>query len=105
MNTTVQFCSINMSSFLWKSFITQDGDSALTLAARDGLTDVVMELVKAGANLDLQNNVKTYLHSSSTVSKIGNAIFTLSSGWRLSCHHFHSESATSHSEGASEGRE
>ena len=39
--------------------VTQDGDSALTLAARHGHTDdvVVVELVKRGANLDLQNKV------------------------------------------------
>ena len=37
--------------------VTQDGDSALTLAARHGLADGVVELVKAGANLDLQNCV------------------------------------------------
>ena len=39
------------------SFVTQNGDSALILAARHGLTDGVVELVKAGANLDLQNTV------------------------------------------------
>ena len=38
-------------------FITQYGDSALMLAAWRGRTEVVMELVKAGANLDLQNKV------------------------------------------------
>ena len=35
----------------------QYGSSALMMAARGGLTDIVVELVKAGANLDLQNNV------------------------------------------------
>ena len=39
--------------------VTQNGDSALTLAARHGRTYVVVELVKAGANLDLQNHVLT----------------------------------------------
>ena len=38
-------------------FYTQRGDSALTLAALHGLTNAVVELVKAGANLDLKNNV------------------------------------------------
>ena len=38
-------------------FITQDGDSALTLAASGGHTDVVVELVKVRAKLDLQNKV------------------------------------------------
>ena len=39
------------------SVITQDGDSALILAAMNGHTEVVVELVKANANLDLQNEV------------------------------------------------
>ena len=39
------------------SFITQVGDSALTLAAWRGHTNIVVELVKAGAKLDLQNKV------------------------------------------------
>ena len=53
--------ALSLFQFSFSVFIftlsTQDGDSALTLAARDGLTDVVVELVKAGANLDLQNEV------------------------------------------------
>ena len=50
------------------SVITQDGDSVLTLAAREGRTEVVPLLLKAGANTDLQNKVcqhKTYI---STIS-------------------------------------
>ena len=39
------------------SVITQDGDSALIRAAREGHTEVVVELMKAKANLDLQNKV------------------------------------------------
>lgn len=39
------------------SSATQDGDLALTLAAKHGHTDIVVELVKAGANLNLQNKV------------------------------------------------
>ena len=39
------------------SVITQDGDSALIVAARKGDTKVVSLLVKAGAALDLQNKV------------------------------------------------
>ena len=35
----------------------QYGSSALMMAARNGHTNVVVELVKAGAKLDLQNNV------------------------------------------------
>ena len=37
---------------------TQDGDSALMMA---GHTNVVVELVKAGAKLELQNNVRSYI--------------------------------------------
>ena len=37
---------------------TQDGDSALTMATRQGMTEVVSLLLKAGANTDLQNKVK-----------------------------------------------
>ena len=42
---------------LLMSVITQDGNSALILAAVWGKTEVVVELVKAGANVDLQNEV------------------------------------------------
>ena len=42
-------------------FITQDGDSALTLAAWSGHTNFVVKLVKAGADLDLQNKVQNYI--------------------------------------------
>ena len=46
-----------MCVILHTSVITQDGDSALMEAAYRGRTDVVVELVKAGALLDLQNTV------------------------------------------------
>ena len=39
------------------SVIIQDGDSALMRVAYWGHTETVTELVKAKANLDLQNNV------------------------------------------------
>ena len=39
------------------SVITQDGDTALTEAAFQGRTEVVVELINSGATLDLQNNV------------------------------------------------
>ena len=39
------------------SIITQDGMSAVHLAAWTEKTDVVVELVKNGANLNLQNKV------------------------------------------------
>ena len=49
-------------------FYTQFGDSALTLAASGGHTDVVVELVKGGASLDLQNKVfTTATHTSLTL--------------------------------------
>ena len=37
--------------------ITQDGDTALMMAARDGRTEVVTLLLEAGANADLKNEV------------------------------------------------
>ena len=46
-----------VSVSLHMSVITQSGDSSLTLAARNGETEVVSLLVKAGAALDLQNKV------------------------------------------------
>ena len=41
------------------SVITQEGVSVLMEAARAGKTEVVVELVKAGANVDMQNEVRT----------------------------------------------
>ena len=38
----------------------QDGDSALMVAVKYCHTNVVLELVKAGANLDIQNKVRNY---------------------------------------------
>ena len=46
--------------FTTTSVITQYGQIALMIAARRGHTEVVVELVKAKANLDLQNNVCHY---------------------------------------------
>lgn len=46
----VSICHVHMSM----SLITQDGDSALMQAAN---TEVAVELVTAGANLNLQNAV------------------------------------------------
>ena len=42
---------------LHMSVITQDGCSALMEAAMRGKTEVVVELVKAGANVDMQDDV------------------------------------------------
>ena len=43
---------------LHMSVITQNGNSALMMAVREGRTEVVPLLLKAGANTDLQNKVK-----------------------------------------------
>ena len=39
------------------SVTAQDGETALMIAAVYGRTDVVVELVRGGANLDLQKKV------------------------------------------------
>ena len=39
---------------------SQNGDSALMLAASHGDTDIVVDLIKAGASFDIQNKVKHY---------------------------------------------
>ena len=44
---------------LHMSVITQNGWSALTEAAMKGESEAVVELVKAGANVDMQNAVRT----------------------------------------------
>ena len=46
--------------FTTTSVITQLGETALMIAVSYGHTKVVLELVKANANLDLQNNVCHY---------------------------------------------
>ena len=50
------FCEV-ISVSLHMSVITQNGDSPLMMAVRWGVTEAVSLLVKAGANLDLQNKV------------------------------------------------
>ena len=42
---------------LHMSVITQSGNSALIKSTMEGRTKVVVELVKAGANMELQNTV------------------------------------------------
>ena len=49
--------SISVCVMLHMSLITQDGIFALMVAARKGETKVVVELVKAGANVDMQTKV------------------------------------------------
>ena len=50
------FCEV-ISVSLHMSVITQDGESALMMAARRGRTEVVSLLLKAGANVHVQNKV------------------------------------------------
>ena len=44
--------------YRWLSIITQDGDSALILASGLCETEAIVELIKAGANVNLQNDVR-----------------------------------------------
>ena len=46
-----------MYVILHTSVITQEGYSPLMVAAKGGRTEVVVELVKSGADLNLQNKV------------------------------------------------
>ena len=46
-----------VSVILHMSVITQSGNSALMEAAYEGRTETVAELVKAGADMNLQNKV------------------------------------------------
>ena len=57
------FCEV-ISVSLHMSVITQNGDSALMVAAKKYYTEVVSLLLEAGANIDLQNkvNAKAALH-------------------------------------------
>ena len=50
------FCEV-ISVSLHMSVITQDGNSALMMAAWQGMTEIVSLLLEAGANLHLQNKV------------------------------------------------
>ena len=42
---------------IWLSSLPQDQDTALTIASYHGKTEVVMELLAAGALTDIQDNV------------------------------------------------
>ena len=50
---------IMYTPFTTTSVITQSGETALMKAASEGYTEVVVELVKAKANFDLQDEVCT----------------------------------------------
>ena len=52
-----------MCVILHMSVITQDGWSALMVAAREGKTEAVVELVKAGANVDMQTKAYQYIYA------------------------------------------
>ena len=54
--------SISVCVILHMSVITQDGWSALMLAACMGKNEAVVELVKAGANVDMQTKVCQYIY-------------------------------------------
>ena len=56
--SSVAYVSVHIQ---YMSIITQDGTTALQVAAGNGKTDVVVELVKNGANLNLQNEVCYYI--------------------------------------------
>ena len=52
-----------MYVILHMSVITQDGYTALMEAAKRGRTEAVVELVKCGADLNLQDEVCHMLHT------------------------------------------
>ena len=55
------FCEV-ISVSLHMSVITQNGESALMMAASEGRTEVVSQLLEAGANTDLHNKVHVGAH-------------------------------------------
>ena len=59
-----------MCVILHMSVITQNGASALMAAAREGKTEAVVELVKAGANVDMQTKVCQYIYVVHDVHKL-----------------------------------
>ena len=56
------FCEVNSVSLHMSAVITQSGDSVLMMAVRKGMTEVVSLLLKAGANIHLQNKVHVGVH-------------------------------------------
>ena len=59
-----------MCVILHMCVITQNGWSALMMAADEGKTEAVVELVKAGANVDMQNKVCQYIYVVHDVHKL-----------------------------------
>ena len=59
-----------MCVILHMSVITQRGLSALMKAAKRGHTEAVVELVKAGANVDMQTKVCQYIYVVHDVHKL-----------------------------------
>ena len=57
-----------MCVLLHTSFVTQHGWSALMRVAWEGRTEAVTELAKAGADLNLQNNVCHFVAGTCTYS-------------------------------------
>ena len=55
-----------MCVILHMSVITQGEVSALMVAAMKGKTEVLLELVKAGANVDMQTEVCQYVFATYT---------------------------------------
>ena len=60
---TVVSVSNGVCIILCMPVITQYGVSTLMLAAGLGKTEVVVELVKAGVNVDMQNEVRSYVNT------------------------------------------
>ena len=73
---------------LHMSIISQDGGSALMLAAKEGHTEVVTQLLEAGANIELQTT-KVYkcicVHCSKLCLEWYDLTCMCSVGWVLQC--------------------
>ena len=61
-----------ISVSLHMSVITQNGDTALMTAVREGRTEVVSLLLEAGANIHLQNKVKGRFYAEFAANINGN---------------------------------
>ena len=65
------------------SVITQDGHSTLMMAAQEGMTEVFSLLLKAGANIDLQNKVCQYMTYKSSFHNSHQVLYVYSSKRRM----------------------